>query len=63
MDPSSNQGHAPIFEDLSITAYVCINQDLMLARGSLAVCHAEMALQVNVQVKSTTKSAPLPSAY
>lgn len=48
MDPSGNQGHAPIVEGLSITAYVCINQDLMLAHGSLAVCHAEMALQVNV---------------
>lgn len=48
MDPSSNQGHAPIFEGLSIIAHVCVNQDFMHAHGSLAVCRAEVALQVSV---------------
>lgn len=29
IDPSSNQGHTPVFEGMSITAYVCISLDFM----------------------------------
>lgn len=48
IEPSSNQGRTSVFEGMSVTAYACINQDFMHGHGSLAVCHAEAALQANL---------------
>lgn len=63
IDPSSNQGHTPVFEGMTITAYVCINQDFSHTHGSLA-----MQKQLCKPIywpknwKLAPKSAPLPSA-
>lgn len=48
IEPSSNQRRTSVFEGMSVTAYACINQDFMHGHGSLAVCHAEAALQANL---------------